>query len=546
MKKSNNKKKIKEEKKVTILDYLNNMEKGSDRILKLKLSTEWEEETGIFLVLEKSIKLFNPEKTYGDSEVVMLDAFYKNTVIDMKTCKNPLNPWNFKQDNIEDAKINTLDDYCLVKRIFPKNTTLEDISDSITKEEHQIQYAYDNKFLKIGNDEKVQYGDGGQMVIVAPLYYSKQLPLNTNVKTNLTIQLNKLGDERKDWHGECPVLDIIDPDLNPNYLSPTDMQILIDDNKKRYKEKNSIGDDDEDDIEQLNNNVLSKFPESLSLRSQYKWIPTEFLITKDLKMSLLGPIHNLPNRGNSELYANIVKVFESMLPGFQKLNLLKENEDTKLQVVVKAQKYELKPGMKYSGKWHIEGKTENIVAAGVYYCNIDKGFQEDKLLYRNNVFPDPGYAEQLRRTPDYEIDVFDGSAVVFSNTLPHRFKELVNSTKTTLTRTFLNFFIVDPSKPIECDGGKQEYWRLLKSMKLKNIIIGHILKFLSPLKYDTLEIAKQKRTHVREGMKTERSGWGFIHYGNSGDLEFFDAFHEFNNPEKYEDLEEPLEIEKKD
>jgi len=71
-------------------------------------------------------------------------------------------------------------------------------------------------------------------------------------------------------------------------------------------------------------------------------------------------------------------------------------------------------------------------------------------------------------------------------------------------------------------------------MKLKNIIIGHILKFLSPLKYDPLEVAKEKRRLVRECMKTERSGWG----EHSGDLEFFDAFHEFNNPEKYERLEE--------
>ena len=38
-------------------------------------------------------------------------------------------------------------------------------------------------------------------------------------------------------------------------------------------------------------------------------------------------------------------------------------------------------------------------------------------------------------------------------------------------------------------------------------------------------------------MKTEESGWGFIHYGNSGDLEFFDAFHEPNNPKKYDNLE---------
>jgi len=483
------------------------------------------------------MKLIYPKKTFeDDDEVVMLDAFYKNTVVDMKTCEDTLSPWNFKQENLEKAKIDTLDGYCLVKRIFDKSTIVEDISETLTNEELQIQSSYDNKFLKIGNDEKVEYGDGGRIMLVSPLYFNKQLPINSDIKTNLTLQLNKLGDERKDWHEECPVLDIIDPDLNPNYLSPTDMQALVDEHIKYFKENNAcIDENSESDKVYLNKTVLTKFPESLSLRSQYKWIPTEFLITKDLHVKLLGPIHNLPTTGNSELYANIVKVFEAMLPGFQKLNLLKENEDTILQVVVKAQRYEIKPGMKYSGKWHIEGKTENIVAAGVYYCNTDKGFPEDKLLYRNYVSFDPLQGEFIRRVPTYEVDVANGSAVVFSNTLPHRFKELANTTQATLTRTFLNFFIVDPCNPIECDGGKQEHWRLLKSKKLKNIIIGHILKFLSPLKYDPLEVAKEKRKQVREGMKTEVSGWGVINYGNSGDLEFFDAFHEFHTPEKYED-----------
>ena len=131
--------------------------------------------------------------------------------------------------------------------------------------------------------------------------------------------------------------------------------------------------------------IITKFPDELSLRSKYTWIPTDVVINRDLKAKFLGPIHNLSMKNNYGLFKNIIKVFEAMLPGFQKLNLLNElveNSETKLQVVVKSQSYELKPGMKYSGKWHIEGKTENIVAGGVYYCNIDPGFQEDKLIYK--------------------------------------------------------------------------------------------------------------------------------------------------------------------
>ena len=74
-------------------------------------------------------------------------------------------------------------------------------------------------------------------------------------------------------------------------------------------------------------------------------------------------------------------------------------------------------------------------------------------------------------------------------------------------------------------------------MKLKNIIIGNILQFISILKYSPIEVAKEKRKLVREGMKTEKSGWGFIHYGNAGDLKFFDAFHKFDKPGMYDSLE---------
>ena len=80
----------------------------------------------------------------------------------------------------------------------------------------------------------------------------------------------------------------------------------------------------------------------LDLRSQYTWIPTDVLINNDLKARLLGPIHNLPMKNNYDLFTNIVKIFEGMLPGFQKLNLLSalvKKKETKLQVVVKAQTY---------------------------------------------------------------------------------------------------------------------------------------------------------------------------------------------------------------
>ena len=84
------------------------------------------------------------------------------------------------------------------------------------------------------------------------------------------------------------------------------------------------------------------------------------MVDKILKPSFKGPIHNLSTKGNSKLYSNILDVFEAMLQGFQKLNNLNENNHTLLQVVIKAQKFEIKSGMSFIGKWHIEGKIEKF------------------------------------------------------------------------------------------------------------------------------------------------------------------------------------------
>jgi hypothetical protein len=47
---------------------------------------------------------------------------------------------------------------------------------------------------------------------------------------------------------------------------------------------------------------------------------------------------------------------------------------------------------------------------------------------------------------DQSVDVQTGTAVVFSNTLPHHVRKITNySPESNQQRTFLNFFIVDPS-----------------------------------------------------------------------------------------------------
>lgn len=58
--------------------------------------------------------------------------------------------------------------------------------------------------------------------------------------------------------------------------------------------------------------------------------------------------------------------------------------------------------------------------------------------------------------------------------------------------------------------------------KVNNNISKCIFEYLG-INVD-IEKAKERRKIIRENSHKEVSGWGYIHYGNSGDVEFIDSF----------------------
>jgi hypothetical protein len=95
--------------------------------------------------------------------------------------------------------------------------------------------------------------------------------------------------------------------------------------------------------------------ERLPLRSTYRWIPSEFRICSspfnsnglvEYKVHIETPILHLPmNEQYEQTYRNLEKIFEKLVPMFKKLNVLNTGEvDTRLQVIVKVQSYNIKPG----------------------------------------------------------------------------------------------------------------------------------------------------------------------------------------------------------
>ena len=295
------------------------------------------------------------------------------------------------------------------------------------------------------------------------------------------------------------MLDIIDPDLAPNY------------------------------------NLSQNKPGKDSERKKYAWFPLDIIIRSDNSLRLLGPIHNLSPKDNTQLYHSIFTVFQKMIPGFRKLGVTKKGQECKLQVVVKAQKYLIAPGTSYSGKWHVEGRTENIVAGGVYYCKIDEGFEQDVVAFRPRSNTYGSYANSDGIGMESEIDVTEGCAIVFSNILPHKFLKLTNITDSPLERLLLNFFIVDPKKELESTTFYLEAVKALRRLKkLPTVLIDHILSFITHR--PNLVEARERRKAARESMKTEDSVWGFIHYGNSKVLEFIDSSTKQSRIERYDDI----------
>ena len=77
-----------------------------------------------------------------------------------------------------------------------------------------------HKFIKIGKDQEYHYGDGGYTMFMMPLYCCHLLRVPQSLKQALTQHLKALSLQRNDRHQDAPVIDIIDPDLAPNYYAP--------------------------------------------------------------------------------------------------------------------------------------------------------------------------------------------------------------------------------------------------------------------------------------------------------------------------------------
>uniref|UniRef100_A0A7S4RQP4 DUF4246 domain-containing protein n=1 Tax=Alexandrium monilatum TaxID=311494 RepID=A0A7S4RQP4_9DINO len=121
--------------------------------------------------------------------------------------------------------------------------------------------------------------------------------------------------------------------------------------------------------------------------SRYQWLPAEVDVDMDGSARVASYLNNAPQ--DPELLAALEQSFSQMLPLFERVvtppgaRHIVRLRGRRLQVIVKAANYELKPGQSYRGSWHVEGmRHEGIVAAGIVYYGVSASTRGGSLAFR--------------------------------------------------------------------------------------------------------------------------------------------------------------------
>eukprot|EP01084_Bolivina_argentea_P043406 79972_1 len=187
----------------------------------------------------------------------------------------------------------------------------------------------------------------------------------------------------------------------------------------------------------------------MSVKEKY-FIPSVVDIDKNYNVSFVSEINNLSKFRYAKLYDLFAVIFKSMIKMFEFILQMKLNQ-TKLNVIVSMQQYQIKPKQTYKGSLHCEGfKEENIACVGVYYFDKSDYFEIDQFQIAMNLMDAVLKTYPLAVKEKY-FQIEQGSCMVFSNrNLLHKLDQLTNDDDVKVaTRTILNFFVIDPSEMID-------------------------------------------------------------------------------------------------
>lgn len=252
---------------------------------------------------------------------------------------------------------------------------------------------------------------------------------------------------------------------------------------------------------------LYKDLETIS-NSVYQWLPTEMTVHPDSTVTVDSYINNLDEKKYPELFKNFGNLFRLFLPYFEQLNCI--GESSNIQVIVKAANYILEPGETYEGNWHIEGTpNEHIIASGIYYYHVDKELKSQLAFREKREMGDRTYAPQSQSFQINlgKVDTIEDRCVIFSNTLQHKVRKMVNNTNKRQLRKIICFFLINPSRRIHSsvDVPKQQ-WEKTKPT-LMALIVWLFQNYNINVPKDVVELiaSHAKIGFTREEAETHRT-----------------------------------------
>lgn len=215
--------------------------------------------------------------------------------------------------------------------------------------------------------------------------------------------------------------------------------------------------------------------------SEYQWLPAEFTVDDQGKVSINSYINNLDESKYPRIYELIAEIFGRFVPMFESIcaslknNFADDNEsgdlkniplrNRKLQVVTKLVEYRVNKEEEFEGVWHVEGMShENVLATGLCIVKRDANFMGADIAFKRYLFAEEAtdliYSTvQNAARPTEQMDGGDvrplgtvktpaGRAMVWPNSHIHKVSKMDSSDGTDATRRILVFWLVNPDKPI--------------------------------------------------------------------------------------------------
>ena len=215
--------------------------------------------------------------------------------------------------------------------------------------------------------------------------------------------------------------------------------------------------------------------------SEYQWLPAEFIVDDQGKVSVNSYINNLDESKYPRIYELIAEIFGRFVPMFESIcanlknNFADDNESAdlkniplrnrKLQVVTKVVEYRVNKEEEFEGVWHVEGMShENVLATGLCIVKRDANFVGADIVFKRYLYAEEATelidsTVQNAARPTEQMDGGDvrplgtvktpaGRAMVWPNSHIHKVSKMDSSDGADATRRILVFWLVNPDTPI--------------------------------------------------------------------------------------------------